>query len=84
MLPLEIHIPLKVVEETETIKLKITEGGGGEYPVYTGATTVEPKTIEQSLPTRNTAVLDDISVLAIPYYETSNVHGITAIIGGNG
>lgn len=83
MFPLEIHIPLKIKEE-QNIKLKITEGGGGAYPVYTGETEVEPKTIAQTLETANKTVLDDISVLKIPYFETSNLKGTTAIIGGNG
>jgi hypothetical protein len=93
LLPLEIHIPLKVtvsegialkVSQDSSIKLTIKEGGGGSLPVYTGDTTVIPKTIEQVLETANKSVLSDINVLGIPYFETSNVKGITAIIGGNG
>lgn len=83
MLPLEIHIPLKVSESTD-IKLKIKEGGGGLLPVYDGETTVTPKTVEQVLETANKSVLSDINVLSIPYFETTNIHGTTAIIGGNG
>ena len=59
-------------------------GGGGEYPVYTGPTNVTPKRAAQTLYTEETTVLDDIEVDGIPYYETSNVKGLTAIIGGNG
>lgn len=84
MFPLEIHIPLKVKEEEQKIKLKIAEGGGGVYPIYTGETEVEPKTIAQKLETANKTVLSDIDVLEIPYFETSNPKGTTAIIGGNG
>lgn len=94
MFPLEIHIPLKLKEEEqkislgvrlqEAIKLTIKEGGGGAYPVYTGETEVEPKTVAQTLETANKTVLDNISVLKIPYFETSNPKGTTAIIGGNG
>ena len=83
MLPLEIHIPLKV-SENGSIKLTIKDGSGGSLPVYTGDTTVIPKTVEQTLETANKSVLSDINVLGIPYFETSNVKGITAIIGGNG
>ena len=83
MLPLEIHIPLKIKEE-QNIKLKISEGGGGIYPVYDGETEVEPKTIPQTLETKNKSVLSDINVLKIPYFETSNIKGTTVIIGGNG
>lgn len=83
MLPLEIHIPLKIKDE-QNIKLKISEGGGGIYPVYTGETEVEPKTVPQTLETKNKSVLSDINVLKIPYFETSNIKGTTVIIGGNG
>lgn len=83
MLPLEIHIPLKIKDE-QNIKLKIAEGGGGIYPVYDGETEVEPKTIPQTLETKNKSVLSDINVLKIPYFETSNIKGTTVIIGGNG
>ena len=85
MLPLEIHIPLKVKEE-EPIKLKISEGGGGggEYPYYTGEITVTPKVRESvELRTKDTIVLQNITVNEIPYYETSNVKGTTFIVGGN-
>ena len=83
MLPLEIHIPLKIKDE-QNIKLKISEGGGGIYPVYVGETEVEPKTVPQTLETKNKSVLSDINVLKIPYFETSNIKGTTVIIGGNG
>ena len=93
MYPLEIHIPFKIREEQtvslkvrqqEHIKLTVTESGGGMYPIYQGETEVEPKTVQQILDTRNTSVLSDITVLEIPYFEVSNIHGTTAIIGGNG
>ena len=85
MLPLEIHIPLKI-KEPERIKLKVSEGdgGGGDYPYYTGDITVTPKVRESvELKTKDTIVLQNITVEEIPYYETSNVKGITFIVGGN-
>ena len=84
MQPLEIHIPLVVREEVH-IPLTVREGGGGsEYPVYTGQTVVTPKVRETTeLDTRNTIVRENILVEEIPYYETSNVKGITFIVGGN-
>lgn len=83
MYPLEIRIPLKVVQD-QRIKLKITDGGGGLLPVYTGETEITPKTVPQIVETKNKSVLSDINVLGIPYFETSNPKGMTAIIGGNG
>ncbi len=93
MYPLEVHIPFKIkesqsvsfkVKEQERIKLKVSEGGGSIYPIYQGETEVEPKTVPQILETENKTVLSNINVLEIPYFETSNVKGTTAIIGGNG
>lgn len=92
MPPLEIKIPLKVtvdvgvslsVGEQEQISLVVTEGGGSEYPFYTGETTVTPKVNEPvELETAKTTLLENIVVEEIPYYETSNVKGKTFIIGG--
>lgn len=83
---ININIPLVVEEEVEEILMEVSESGegGGEYPIYTGRTTVIPKTVEQALETAEKVVLSNINVLGIPYYETSNPSGITAIIGGNG
>ena len=93
MQPLEIHIPLKITEpdtiklgineDSESICLKIKEGGGS-YPYYTGETRVTPKVKEETeLQTKNRVLLENILVEEIPYYETSNIKGITFIIGGN-
>lgn len=47
-----------------------------EYPPYTGDTVVIPKADdEQVLPTLNKTVLSNITVLTIPYTETSNPFG---------
>ena len=81
MIPLEIHIPLKIKDE-EPITFKINEGGK-QYPVYDGPTVITPKVRDTTeLETRNKLVLDDILVEEIPYYETENPKGLTFIIGG--
>ena len=46
-----------------------------DFPVYTGDTTVIPKAIEQVLETNHKTVIDDITVLGIPYTEVSNLSG---------
>lgn len=52
-----------------------------DYPVYRGAYTVTPKEDAQTLATKNTIMTDNVTVKAIPYYETSNADGETVYIG---
>ncbi len=55
-----------------------------QLPYYTGEYTVTPSLDAQILDTQGKAMRDDVVVLEIPYYETSNPQGgYTAIIGGN-
>lgn len=55
-------------------------GIGGEP--YEGEYEVIPKTIDQTLETKKKTMKDDLTVKAIPYYQTSNTAGgYTAIIG---
>lgn len=92
MLPLEIHIPLKIKEVSENVSLSIVDEkpitfkiheGGKQYPIYDGPTVITPKVMDTTeLETRNKLVLNDILVEEIPYYETENPKGLTFIIGG--
>ena len=50
-------------------------------PVYEGAYDVTPKTVAQTLQTKDKKMKDDVAVLAIPYFEISNTDGTTVIIG---
>ena len=50
-------------------------------PDYTGVYDVTPKTVAQTLQTKDKKMKDDVAVLAIPYFEISNTDGTTAIIG---
>ena len=53
---------------------------GGGQP-YTGEYTVTPKAHDQTiLPTKRKQMLDDVTVLEVPYYETSNESGVTVYI----
>lgn len=55
----------------------------GSSEIYDGEYVVTPKPFtEQTLETKEKLMADDITVLAIPYYETSNISGITIYIGG--
>lgn len=52
--------------------------------IYTGPYKVTPKVNEtQTLLTQLKAMTNNVVVAEIPYYETSNTSGLTAIIGGN-
>lgn len=51
--------------------------------IYDGEYIVTPKPfIEQTLKTKDKLMINDVTVLEIPYYETSNISGITIYIGG--
>ena len=50
---------------------------------YKGDYTITPKVDSQTMRTKNKKMEDNITVLAIPYYETSNLTGKTVYIGGN-
>lgn len=53
---------------------------GGDAPVYDGDYIVTPKTHTQTLGTANKKLLQDVTVNAVPYYETSNETGTTVYI----
>ena len=60
----------------------ITGAIGGPEETYKGSYIVTPKVYPQSLPTKNKIMKSDVSILEIPYYETSNLSGKTVYIGG--
>ena len=49
--------------------------------IYTGPYVVTPRAEEQALNTDQKYMADDVTVLAIPYVEVSNLNGITVSIG---
>ena len=49
---------------------------------YKGDYIITPKVESQSIKTKNKKMEDNVTVLAIPYYETSNPTGKTVYIGG--
>lgn len=63
-----------------TISLPAIIDYGGE--VYEGEYIITPETASQRLPTAHKRMQDDLTVLAIPYYETTNeTGGNTVYIG---
>lgn len=49
---------------------------------YLGDYDITPQAESQTFNTKNRRMNDDITIEAIPYYETSNEYGTTVIIGG--
>ena len=49
---------------------------------YSGDYTITPRVQSQTMNTKNKKMEDNVTVLAIPYYETSNLKGKTVYIGG--
>lgn len=63
---IDVQVPVTVVEHDD----------------YKGLYKIKPEVHERTLPTKNKVMTDNLKVLAIPYYETSNhKHGTTVIIG---
>lgn len=80
---MEINItPKKIIDiDISPKKPKITidvgyPHSGTPYPIYEGPTTITPEAYEmQILQTEKKSVLENIVVLPIPYFETSNPQG---------
>ena len=70
--PLEIVIAQNDME----IEIGLDEGSGGKLPTYDGEYIVTPKPFEeQVLATKNKSLVDDVTVLEIPYSEVTNPEG---------
>lgn len=59
---------------------KFTEVSAQAYPYYGGEYEITPSVEQQVLETKDTVMLDDVTVNAVPYYETSNINGTTVYI----
>ena len=76
-LTLNIDDPSVALEIGTAITVTQLEGD-----MYTGPYTVTPQADEvQTLETRAKTMEDDVTVLAIPYYQTGNLYGDTVYIG---
>lgn len=52
-----------------------------ELPTYAGAVDITPSNAAQTIPTKNTAMADNITVQAVPFAEIPNEYGTTVKIG---
>lgn len=63
------------------LKGTLTIGGSGSYQEYSGSYEIIPKPTAQTLKTTNKLMRQDVEIMSIPYFETSNVYGNTVYIG---
>ena len=68
-------------EKFNTLVPKVLDVSGGNP--YEGEYTITPSIQEQEMLTQNKIMNKNVTIQAIPYYETSNMSGKTVIIGGN-
>lgn len=79
----EFIFTLEEPEYEFTIEEAIVIHEGQSYDVYDGQYEVTPSAHNQIvLETREKLMADDVTVLKIPYYETSNESGLTVYIAG--
>ena len=71
--------PIHIVAATASTVHLISAGGDP----YDGPYIVTPKTEQQKLLTKNHLMNDDVTVLKIPYFETSILSGTTVYIAEN-
>lgn len=70
------------LENTLSLVGDVIIGGGGQtYPYYEGEYVITPLAFQETiLETDEKVMKDDVTVLEIPYDETSNQYGTTVII----
>lgn len=91
IIPLEVKVDVSIDNEINieavqdesiemTLDVAIVEGTGGEP--YEGEYIITPLPYQETiLQTKDKILSEDIRVLEIPYFETSNVSGLTIYIG---
>ena len=72
-----------MINQEDILYGKITVSGKPiiSEEIYEGNYEVTPKVTPQTLLTGQRVMKDNLNVLSIPYYETSNLKGKTIIIG---
>lgn len=86
MINVELQIKKNKIDvelEIEEQELDIDLQGSLIGKVYEGTYIVIPKRTDQSLPTRNSLLLDNVQVPQIPYKEITNLQGGKTVIIAN-
>lgn len=81
---------LNVIDGNSSL-LNVVDGQAGQYipiesdphPYYEGDYIITPMTTAQILHTADTLLTEDITVVEIPYFETSNLDGTTVYIANS-
>lgn len=72
---------LTVAESTEAVNLDVeTAIVASTIADYGGSYVIIPKVESQTMPTENKRMRSDVLIREIPYYEVSNVTGVTVYI----
>lgn len=81
-----LQVPMTLLDDS-TIHMELSqkiEVIRRDVDYYEGDYIVTPSVhVEQVLDTNEKFLTDDVTVLKVPYYETSNEYGMTAYIGGD-
>ena len=95
MIEIPIRVNLSVSESQQQFNLIANESAqqynllvdsqiiANSYDIYDGIYDAIPKTVEQKLYTKDRYMTDDVTIHKIPYYEVSNLNGMTVYIGNN-
>jgi hypothetical protein len=81
------NIPVKFKENTKLFNAKfgevhtVTKLVGGEQ--FEGEYIVTPKVKEQTLPTKNKVLVEDMTIKAIPFFNVTNNSGGNTVYIGN-
>jgi hypothetical protein len=78
------HTPVKGVDYfTESEKQEIVSDVVAALPLYEGDYVATPKVGEQTLPTKEKVMVGDVTIKAIPFFNTSNTSGGSTVYIGN-
>jgi len=77
-----LYLDVFLENSSQELEIEMVGGSEGRLPWYLGDYEVDPRKVEQTLPTKNKSMREDVVIHPIFYQETSNLSGgLTAVIG---
>ena len=73
------RVHLKIQPRAPVLTLHLEAGHSIDW--YNGQYEVVPKRQDQTLPTKDKTMREDVTVFEIPYFQTANPYGNTYVIG---